>query len=118
MFVRWVVHVHSIKFPFHIVLGSTPPILAISGNLFLLFLDTPGFKIVKSINITIDGVPYFSVGECLGSVKYYSLDCCKDKSFFSNLYRQVVSARILASLGSVLFHYFSVTMLLYLSVAF
>ena len=38
--------------------------------------------------------------------------------FFSNIYRRAVSARILASLGSVLVHYFSANMLFYLSFAF
>ena len=37
--------------------------------------------------------------------------------FLSNLYRKVVSAIILASMGSVLVHYFDDTVLLYFSVA-
>ena len=43
----------------------------------------------------------------------------RDRSFsLSNLDRQVESEIILESLGSVLVHYFSATVLLYLSVAF
>ena len=38
MFVVWMFHVNPIKFPFHIVLGSPIPILAISGNLILWFI--------------------------------------------------------------------------------
>ena len=38
--------------------------------------------------------------------------------FFSNLDRRVVSARILASLGYVLVHYFDATVVLYFSLEF
>ena len=45
--VAWMDHVHFIKFPFRLVLGALVPILAISGNLILWFLDSPVFNIVK-----------------------------------------------------------------------
>ena len=68
MLVGWMFHVHIIKFPFRILLGTPPPILAISGNLFLWFFYSSKFKISKSLNITLVGVAYFSVGSGLGSV--------------------------------------------------
>ena len=69
MLVLWMVHVNSIKLPLYPVLGTPPPILDISGNIFLWFLDTPVFKIVKSLNITLLGVNLFSVGAGMGSVQ-------------------------------------------------
>ena len=63
-----IVRVNSVKFPFHIVIGSPPTVLAIAGNISFWFLYTPGFKIFNSLNITIFGVPYFSVGAGLCSV--------------------------------------------------
>ena len=107
------VHVHSITFYFHIVLGSPPPILSISRNIFLLFIDTTEFKIFNSLNITHVGVPSFSVGSGLGYVTSYFLYFFKDRLFLSNLDKLVVSARILASLGSVLVHSFAANMLFY-----
>ena len=80
--VGWMVHVHYIKFPFHIVLGSPIPILVISGTHILWFLDSPIFNMVKSLNITLVGVPYFSVGAGMGSMTNFYLNCCKDRSFF------------------------------------
>ena len=76
-------HVHSIKIPFRLVIWATIPILAISSNLILLFLYFPGFKNVKSLNISLVGVPSFSIGLGLGSFTSSSLNCCKDRSFFS-----------------------------------
>ena len=55
--VLWMVHVHSIKFTFRIVLGALSPILDISGYLYIWFLDTPGFNIIESLNITLVGFP-------------------------------------------------------------
>ena len=83
MFVFWMVYVHFIKFPLHIVLGAPTPILTISSNIILLFTDSPWSNIVKSLNITLVGVPYFSVGVCAGlvSVTFSSLNCCKNRSF-------------------------------------
>ena len=80
--VGWTVHVNSIKFTFHIVLGAPTPILSISSNIFLWFLDKPGLKIVKSLDINLVGVPSFFVVSGLGSCTSSSLDCCKDRSFF------------------------------------
>ena len=114
IFIGWMVHVHFIKFPFHLVLGAPPPIFAISGNILIWFLDTSGFNIVKSLNINLVGVPSFSVGEVQGSVKSSCLNFCKDRSlFFSILDRQGVSASILASLVSVSDHSVAATILLY-----
>ena len=80
------VHVNYIKCLFHLVLGAPIPILSISGNLILLFIESPGFKIVNSLNITLSGLPYFSGGVCLVSLKFSSLDCCKYRtSILSNL---------------------------------
>ena len=62
MFVGCMVHSYSIKFTFHIFLGAPHPILSISDYLVFLFLDTPVFNIFKYLNITLVGVPYFSVG--------------------------------------------------------
>ena len=77
------VYVNYIKFHFHIVLGAPPPILDISSNIFPWFIDTPGFNIVISLNITIVVVSYFIVGEGMVSVTLYSLDFCKDRLFLS-----------------------------------
>ena len=79
--VVWMVHVHFISFPLHLVLGAPPPILAISGNILLLFIDSPGFNIGKSFNITLVGVTSFSVGSGMGSVNSSYLHCCKDRIF-------------------------------------
>ena len=73
----WIVHVHYIKFPFHIVLGAPISILEIYSNLILWFLDYPGLNIFKSLNITIVGVPSFIVGKCLGCVISSFFNCCK-----------------------------------------
>ena len=51
VFIGCMVHVHSIKYPFHFVLGAPPQILAISSNILLWFIDMPGFKIVKFLNV-------------------------------------------------------------------
>ena len=120
MFVGCMVHIISFKFPFCIVLGSPIPIFSISGNIIFLFIYSIGFNIIYYLNITIVEVPSFSVvfGAGLGSVTSYYLNICKDRSFFpSNLDKQVVSAIILTSLGYVLVHYFTHTMLLYFSLA-
>ena len=79
----------------------------------------PGFKTVKSLNLTHVGVPSFSFGVGLGSVTSSSLVFFKGISFgLSDLDRQIDCARILSSLGSVLVHSFATTVLFYLSVAF
>ena len=114
MRIVWMVHVHYIKFLFHLVLGSPPPILAISGNIFFINLESTGFKIVKSVNITIVAFPSFSVGASLGYVTSFSLNVLKYRRlFFFNVDIRVVGARILVSLGSVLVYYFVTIMLLY-----
>ena len=106
------VHVYSIKFPFCIVLGAPPPILIISSDLFLWFIDTSGWNIVKSLNIPLVEVPSYSVGAGMGPDTSSQFYCYKYISFFlSNFYRRVVSASILASLGSVLVYSFAATML-------
>ena len=79
LIVVWMVHVHSIKFPLNIVIGAPIPILDISGNLILLFIESPGFKIVKLLRINIFGVPSFSVDTGLGSVTSSYLNCFKDR---------------------------------------
>ena len=56
MFSYWMVHLHSIKFTFHLVIGAPPPILDIYVNIFLWFLDSPVFKIVNFLKTTIVGV--------------------------------------------------------------
>ena len=114
----WMVHVYYIKSTFYILLGAPPPVLAFFGNILFIFIDSPGIKIDKYLKITLIGVPYFSVGAGLGSVTSHSLNCSKTEVFLSNLDNQFFSARILASLRSVLVHYFSATILLYFSTAF
>ena len=101
MLVRFMVHVHLIMFTFHIVLVAPPPILANSDNIFILFLDNPGFNMVKSPSITIIRVPSFSVVADMGYVTFSSLEFFKDIYNFSILDKRVVSARILSLLGSV-----------------
>ena len=66
MFTYRMVHVHAIKFNFHIVLGAPPPILAISSNIFPLFLDEPGFNIGYYLSINVVGIHFFSVGAGIG----------------------------------------------------
>ena len=90
MFISLVVHVHSIKFTLHLILGATPPIMAIYGNIFIWFIDTSGFIIVKYLNITLVWVPSFSVGPGLGYFTSSSLNCCKNRILFSNLDIQVL----------------------------
>ena len=75
------VHLHPIKFAFHTVLGEPIPILTISGNIFLWFIDSTGFNVVKSLNITIVEVPYFSVGVGMCYVTSYSLNYCNEIFF-------------------------------------
>ena len=48
MLVGWMVHVHSINFTFYIVLGVPPSIFSFSVNIFLWFIDSPGFKILST----------------------------------------------------------------------
>ena len=79
MLVGWMVHVHSIKLSFNLVLGAPPPILAIYGNILICYIDTPWLNIVKSLNINILGITLFSV--VLGSVASYHLYWCNDISF-------------------------------------
>ena len=93
MLVWYMVHLHSIKFPFRIVIGEPPPILVVSSNLFLWFIDASGFKVGYSLNRTLVGVPSLSVGASLCVGSYSSLYCFKE-IFFSNLYRQFLSIRI------------------------
>ena len=96
------------------MIGEPPPILAISGNILLLFIDYPGFKIVKSLNIALVRIPSFSIGAGLGYVKSSSFNCCKEILFvLYNLEIRVVSERILVSLESVLFPYCADTISLY-----
>ena len=71
------VHVNSIRFPFHPVLGVLIPILIISGNLSFDFL------IFKSLNITLVGGPSFLVGVGMGSVTYYLLEFFEEIFFFN-----------------------------------
>ena len=86
MLVVWMVHVNSIKFPFRPVLGAPIPIMAISGNLVLWFIDYPGFNIVNYLSIELFGVPSFILGLGLGSVTFFYFNYCKDFFFKSNLY--------------------------------
>ena len=81
MFIGWMVHVHYIKFLINLVLGEPPPILATAINCVFLFLGEIGFKTVKYLNITIVGVPPFSVIAGLSSVTSLYLECCKGISF-------------------------------------
>ena len=119
MLVGWMVYVHFIIFLFGIVLWSPSPILDISGNLFLWFIDSPGFNIIKSLNINLVGFTSFSVGEGLVYINSFSFKYTKDiNCVLYNLDKIVVSAIILSSLGSVFIEYSTGTMLLYFSVAF
>ena len=83
MFIGWMVHVHSIKFPFHLVSVAPPPILGIYCNIYLWYLDMLVFNIFKFLSIILVGVPSLSVSEGMDSVTSLSLDCYKD-SFFSH----------------------------------
>ena len=76
MLVGWMGHVHYITFPFHIVFGTLIPILDISGNLTLLFIESSGLNIANSPNMTIFGVPSFIFGAGLGYVTFYFLNGC------------------------------------------
>ena len=73
------------KITFHIVLGEPQPILVISVNIFLWFIYSLIFKIVNYLNISLVGVPYFSVGASIGYVTYYYFNYCKDRSFVFNI---------------------------------
>ena len=64
------------------MLGSPIPILAISRNIIVWFIDHPGLKIVKSLNINIVGFLSFGFGYGLDYVTSSSLNCCKDRSLF------------------------------------
>ena len=90
MIIGWVVHVYYIKFPFRIVPGGPIPILDISGNIILWFIDSPGFNIFKSPNITLFWVPYLSVGAVLGSVTSSYLNFFKDLFFVFIWLRQTI----------------------------
>ena len=81
MFIGWMFHVHAIKFLIHIVIGVPPPILVICSNHALLFIDEPGLKFVKYLNITLSGVPSFSVSASLGYFTSYYFYCCKGRIF-------------------------------------
>ena len=87
MFFGWIIYVHSIKFPFSLILGAPLPILAISGNIILWFLDSPSFNIVNSLKITLVGVPFFIVGSGMVYVTSSSLDFCNERSFIFLLIR-------------------------------
>ena len=106
MLVVWMVHVHYIKFTLHILLRAPPLLLATSGNIFLWFIDYPRLKIVNPLNITLVGVPSFSVGAGLVYVTSYSMKFCKETFSISNLHRWYGSAIILVSLGYVLVYFF------------
>ena len=76
-------------------------------------MDSPGFNIVKSLNITLVGVPSFSFGSGIGFGSSFSLNCFKDRSlFYFKLDRLVVSARMFSSFGYFLVQYFSASILL------
>ena len=119
MLIFWMIHVHSIKFLFHIVIRAPIPILAISGNYILWFIEYPGFKIVKCLNITLVRVTSFFLVRFWVLLTPSSLNCCNGRGFFLYHFdRWVVSEWILASSGSILVHYFAAAILLYSSVAF
>ena len=117
MLIGCMFHAHAIKFPINLMLGAPPPILAISSNTVPWFLDVPGFNVVNFLNITIFGIPHFSVIAGLGYVSSSSLYFFNDISFsFYNLDKIVVNAIIFPSLGFVLVHYFAAILLLSLLV--
>ena len=119
MFFGCIFCVYSIKFPFCLVIGSPPPILAIYGNLFLWFIEYPWFKIVKSLNITLVGVTYFFLVRIWFLLLPPPLTVASTEVLFLyNLDRRLVSARILEYLGSLLVRSFDYTMFLYFSLAF
>ena len=93
------VHVYSIKFPFLSCAGGNTTNI---GH--------------KSLNITLVEVPSFSVVASLVTVT--SSYCKYSNKIPYNVYSLIVVARIWASLGSILVHYFSATVLLNLSVLF
>ena len=49
------------------MIGAPPPILAISINIVLLFIDGIELKVVKPLNMTLVEVHFFSVSAGLGS---------------------------------------------------
>ena len=81
MIVGWMVHINSIRSPFHLVLGSPIPILAISHGIILWFIESPGFKIVKPLIITL--VEVLSCCYGFGFCCLLLLNCWKYRSFFS-----------------------------------
>ena len=100
MFIGWMVHVNFIKFPYHLVPGSPIPILAISDNTILWFIDSPGLSIYNSLNITLVGVPSFSVGAGLGSFTSSYLKYCKNINvFFLNQIDELLVQEILHPWG-------------------
>ena len=100
-------NVHIFKFTTHLVLGAPLTLLVIGCNLVFGFINLPEFKVGKYINMTIVGVLFKLL------VRVWVIFTCPtwtvaitDNLSFSNLYRQVVTKIIMASLGSVLVHFF------------
>ena len=90
----WVVHVNFIKLPLHHTIGSPLPIFGVSGNILLWFIDTPGLYIVRSLNITLVRVPYFSVGAFLGYISPSSLEFLMHRCFYLNSTDKVLEKEI------------------------
>ena len=85
IFSWWMVCVHPIKFPFHLVLGMPPPIFYILINIVLGIIDAPWLKDVKALNITFIGVPhyyFFLVCGCCFSLLVWMLN---GKRFYISL---------------------------------
>ena len=62
------------KFCIHVVIKGPLPIIFISSNLVFKFIDSPGFKVGKSLKITLVGLTFYKVSAVMGSVSSSSLD--------------------------------------------
>ena len=108
---RVIVHIHPIKWPGNIVLGTSQLVCCISNYLILGILDAPRINIFQALKI-----PHFEsftllleypwpIGWLRVLVDYLKLFT------LSNLDMRVVNARIFVSFGSIIVHYFDATMI-------
>ena len=102
MFFGWMVNIHTIKFTLNIVLGTPPPSVAVTSNIFLKLLDAPILKIVKSLKISFIGyLPLLILRVWVLFDLSGSTFTITEVLVISNLDRKVVSARISVPLVSV-----------------
>ena len=107
MFVGKKMYVHTIKYTFYPLLGTPLVLLTTVSNIFLIFPDMPGFKFINYPNITLLGsIPLLFLRVQVWFDFSGSTFAMTEVLVLSNLYRKVVSARSLASLGYVFVCYF------------